>query len=132
MPVKQQDKKKRGRPAGKPKQTELSEPAAKALQEAESPPIQRSNGRWVKGQSGNPKGRAALPPALLALAHEAPAELAAIVHDPATPPRVKADICKWAAEMLHGKPRQQVDMEAQVESKSIIVELAGDLASWGE
>ena len=66
------------------------------------------------------------------MAKVAPKRLLEIAEAPGTPPRVQADIYKWMAEMAYGKPRQQVDMEAQVESKSIIIELAGELATWGE
>lgn len=85
-------------------------------------------GRFVKGQSGNPRGRAPLPPDFKNYAAESPARLRAICDDPATPVKVKADIEKWFAEMWYGKSPQALDIDAKVEQKPVIFAGEDDIA----
>lgn len=87
-------------------------------------------GRFVKGQSGNPNGRPALPPEMREYAREAPERLRAICDDKATPVKVRADIEKWFAEMVYGKASQAVDLEGKTFSEVKVVRFEGDLDEW--
>ena len=90
-----------------------------------------SKGRFVKGQSGNPKGRAALPPEFGSYAKEAPARLRQIADDPSTPVKVKADIERWFAEMYFGKAPQALDVDGKVEQQSgVTITFEGKLEEW--
>ena len=90
-------------------------------------------GRFVKGQSGNPRGRAPLPPDFKNYAAEAPARLREICDDPATPVKVRADIEKWFAEMWYGKSPQALDLEGKVENTGTqTIKFEGVLAEWAK
>lgn len=68
-------------------------------------------GQFVKGQSGNPKGRPGIPAEVRELAKEAPAKIKAMIDDETTPAKVRADLLKWSFEMVYGKAAQRVDMD---------------------
>jgi len=90
-------------------------------------------GRFTKGVSGNPRGRAPLPPEFKDYAKEAPARLREICDDPNTPVKVKADIEKWFAEMWYGKSPQALDVDGNINSKgSVVVEFKGKIAEWAK
>ena len=90
-------------------------------------------GRFVKGQSGNPRGRAPLPPDFKNYAAEAPARLREICDDPATPVKVRADIEKWFAEMWYGKSPQALDLEGSIENSGTMkVAFEGVLEEWSK
>ena len=100
---------------------------------ADAPANRDSAGRFVKGQSGNPRGRAPLPPDFKNYAAESPARLRAICDDPATPIKVRADIEKWFAEMWYGKSPQALDLEGKVESTGTqTIKFEGVLEEWSE
>ena len=100
---------------------------------ADAPANRDSAGRFVKGQSGNPRGRAPLPPDFKNYAAESPARLRAICDDPATPIEVRADIEKWFAEMWYGKSPQALDLEGKVESTGTqTIKFEGVLEEWSE
>lgn len=71
-----------------------------------------SKGRFVKGCSGNAKGKrsrtAAEAKALDALYERAWPVLIKLINDADTPPRVKADIAKFAIEQKDGKATQRI------------------------
>lgn len=99
----------------------------------ETPAGRDKTGRFVKGQSGNPRGRAPLPPEFKDYAREAPARLREICDDPATPVKVKADIEKWFAEMWYGKSPQALDIDGKVESTgATVIEFKGEIAEWAK
>lgn len=88
-------------------------------------------GRFVKGQSGNPRGRAPLPPEFKNYAKESPARLRSIADDPNTPVKIKADIERWFAEMWFGKAPQAVDMDGKIETAGTqVVKFEGVLDEW--
>lgn len=90
-----------------------------------------SAGRFVKGQSGNPRGRAKLPDNFKDYAAQAPDRLRAIAEDPATPVKIKADIERWFAEMWYGKAPQAVDLEGKVENLGTqTIKFEGVLDEW--
>ena len=92
-----------------------------------------AKGRFVKGQSGNPRGRAPLPPEFKEYAQEAPARLRAIADDPDTPVKVKADIERWFVEMWHGKAPQALDLDGKVETGGTqVVKFEGVLDEWSQ
>ena len=103
-----------------------------AKQEKKAEPAGRDKaGRFVKGQSGNPRGRAPLPPDFKDYAAQAPARLREICDDPATPVKVKADIEKWFAEMWYGKSPQALDLEGKVENLGTqTIKFEGVLDEW--
>ena len=106
---------------------------AKEKVEKEAPAGRDKSGRFVKGQSGNPRGRAPLPPDFKDYAKEAPARLRAICDDPATPVKVKADIERWFAEMWYGKSPQALDLEGKVETLGTqVVKFEGVLDEWSK
>lgn len=90
-------------------------------------------GRFVKGQSGNPRGRAPLPPEFKDYAKEAPARLREIADDPTTPVKIRADIERWFAEMWYGKAPQAVDVDGKVENTgTTVVKFEGEIAEWAK
>lgn len=90
-------------------------------------------GRFVKGQSGNPRGRAPLPPEFKNYAKESPSRLRAIADDPETPVKIRADIEKWFAEMWYGKSPQALDLDGSLENSGTVkVEFTGVLEEWSE
>lgn len=104
-----------------------------AKSKAESPAGRDKTGRFVKGQSGNPRGRAKLPDNFKDYAAQAPDRLRAIAEDPDTPVKIKADIERWFAEMWYGKAPQAVDLDGKVESTgTTVVEFKGEIAEWAE
>lgn len=90
-------------------------------------------GRFQKGVSGNPRGRAPLPPEFKDYAKEAPARLRAICEDPKTPVRVKADIEKWFTEMYYGKSPQAIDLDGALNTgTAVVVRFEGKLDEWSK
>lgn len=90
-------------------------------------------GRFVKGQSGNPRGRAPLPPEFKDYAKEAPARLREIADDPLTPVKIRTDIERWFAEMWYGKAPQAVDVDGKVENTgTTVVKFEGEIAEWAK
>lgn len=90
-------------------------------------------GRFQKGQSGNPKGRPTLPPEIKKYAKDAPDRLRAIADDEHTPVRLKAEIEKWFAEMYYGKSSQQVMLDGEVNNTgTVAVKFEGDLEEWAK
>jgi hypothetical protein len=96
-------------------------------------PAKRDNqGRFVKGQSGNPKGRPTLPKELIEYAKEAPERLREIA-DATESLKLKADIEKWFAEMYYGKASQRVDVEGKMDTiGSTVVKFEGELDEWSK
>ena len=90
-------------------------------------------GRFVKGQSGNPKGRPSLHPDIKKYANDSPKRLREIADDPNTPVRLKAEIEKWFAEMYYGKSAQQVTFDGEVGTKgTTVVKFEGELQQWAK
>ena len=90
-------------------------------------------GRFVKGQSGNPKGRPSLAPEIKKYAEQAPDRLKAIADDPTTPVRLRAEIEKWFAEMYYGKSPQQVSVDGEMNTTgTTVVKFEGELAEWAK
>lgn len=90
-------------------------------------------GRFVKGQSGNPKGRPSLPKEIKEYAQQAPERLRAIADDKATPVRLKAEIEKWFAEMYYGKSAQQVTLDGEVSNTgATTIKFEGELEEWAK
>jgi hypothetical protein len=97
----------------------------------EQPAGRDKAGRFQKGVSGNPRGRAPLPPEFKNYAAEAPTRLREICDDPATPVKVKVDIEKWFAEMWFGKAPQALDLDGKVENTgSQTIKFEGVLDEW--
>lgn len=104
-----------------------------AKENKEAPANRDNAGRFVKGQSGNPRGRAPLPPEFKDYAKEAPSRLRAICDDPDTPVKVKADIEKWFAEMWYGKSPQALDIDGKVENTGLtVIEFKGEISEWAQ
>lgn len=90
-------------------------------------------GQFVKGTSGNPLGRPGIPTKLKEYAKKAPDKLIEIVEQENTPPRLKADILRWMAEMVYGKAPQAVDMNAEVKGKNVtVVKFEGEISEWAK
>ena len=90
-------------------------------------------GRFVKGKSGNPKGRPGLPEELKKYAKESPKRLREIADDKNTPAKVKADIEKWFAEMYYGKSAQQVTLDGEVNNTgTTVVKFEGEIGEWAK
>lgn len=87
-----------------------------------------AKGRFIKGVSGNPRGRTPLPPKFADYAKQAPERLRAICDDPSTPVKVKADIEKWFAEMYFGKSPQALDLEGKMTVEPVVFTGADDIA----
>ena len=92
-----------------------------------------SKGRFVKGQSGNPRGRAPLPPEFKSYAEQAPDELWEIANAEDTPAKVRTEILKWFAEMWYGKAPQALDLDGKVETGGTqVVKFEGVLEEWSQ
>lgn len=88
-------------------------------------------GHFNKGHSGNPRGRAKLPPEFKNYAQQAPERLRAIADDPETPVKVKAEIERWFAEMWYGKAPQAMNLEGKVRGGGTqVIEFKGVLDEW--
>lgn len=97
----------------------------------ELPAGRDKSGRFQKGVSGNPRGRAPLPPEFSKYAKQAPERLRAIADDPDTPVKVKADIERWFAEMWFGKSPQALDIEGELNNNGKVeIEFKGALEEW--
>lgn len=96
-------------------------------------PERDSKGRFVKGTSGNPRGRAPLPKEFKEYAEKAPAELWAMANDKEISPRVRADILKWMSEMWFGKAPQALDLDGKVDTGGVqTIKFEGQLEEWSE
>lgn len=96
-------------------------------------PKRNAKGQFVKGTSGNPRGRAPLPEKFKEYAEQAPAELWAMANAVGTPAKVRADILKWMAEMWFGKAPQALDLDGKLDSGGTMkVKFEGKLAEWSE
>ena len=103
------------------------------MAEEKSPANRDKAGRFVKGQSGNPRGRAPLPPNFKEYAEKAPEELWAIANAEGTPVKVRTDILKWMSEMWFGKAPQALDLDGKVESTGTqTIKFEGVLEEWSE
>lgn len=91
-------------------------------------PERDSKGRFVKGTSGNPRGRAPLPKDFKEYAEKAPAELWAMANDKEISPRVRADILKWMSEMWFGKAPQALDLGGELNMKPVVFTGADEIA----
>ena len=89
-------------------------------------------GQFVKGKSGNPKGRKAIPQELKGFGKLAPQELYKIATNPKAGLKLRADIWRWFAEMFYGKPKQQQEMEVKGNGVPVTVSFKGDLEKWSE
>lgn len=90
-------------------------------------------GRFVKGQSGNPNGRPSLHPDIKKYAQDSPQRLRAIADNPNTPLRLKAEIEKWFAEMYYGKSAQQVTLDGELNNTgTTVVKFEGEIAEWAK
>lgn len=97
------------------------------------PAMRDKQGRFVKGQSGNPKGRPSLAPEIKQYAEQAPAKLKAIADDPTTPVRLKAEIEKWFAEMYYGKSPQQVSVDGEMNTTgTTTIKFEGEIEEWAK
>lgn len=104
-----------------------------ASEKKEKQPANRDkSGRFVKGQSGNPRGRPSLPAKFKDYAAQAPDRLRAIADDPKTPVKVRADIEKWFTEMYYGKSPQALDIEGNVQGGTTTIKFEGKLADWSK
>lgn len=96
-------------------------------------PERDSKGRFIKGTSGNPRGRAPLPKKFKEYAEKAPDELWAMANAERTPAKVRADILKWMAEMWFGKAPQALDLDGKLGNGGTMkVKFEGKLAEWSE
>lgn len=90
-------------------------------------------GRFIKGQSGNPNGRPSLHPDIKKYAQDSPQRLRQIADDPDTPVRLKAEIEKWFAEMYYGKSAQQVTLDGEVKNGgTTVVKFEGEIGEWAK
>lgn len=90
-------------------------------------------GRFIKGQSGNPNGRPGIPSQVRELAEKAPDRIEEMLNSPATPAKVRAQLLMWCYEVVYGKPRQSVDMEADVtQNTPLSVRFEGKLDEWSK
>ena len=90
-------------------------------------------GRFVKGQSGNPKGRPSLPKEIKTYAEQSPKRLREIADDANTPVKLKAEIEKWFFEIYYGKAAQQVTLDGEVGTTgATVVKFEGELAEWAK
>ena len=97
------------------------------------PANRTKTGQFKKGQSGNPKGRPALPEELKEYAKQSPKRLREIADDKNTPVKVRADIEKWFAEMYYGKSSQQVTVDGEVNNTGVtVVKFEGELGEWAK
>jgi hypothetical protein len=104
-----------------------------AAKKEKTAPKRNEKGQFVKGESGNPRGRTPLPPEFRQYAREAPDRLRAICDDPETPVKVRAEIERWFAEMWYGKAPQAVDLDGKVETGGTqVVEFKGVLEEWSQ
>lgn len=101
---------------------------------ADNTPANRDKqGRFKKGQSGNPNGRPTLHPDIKKYAEDSPQRLREIADDPNTPVRLRAEIEKWFAEMYYGKSAQQVNLDGKVENTgTTVVKFEGEIAEWAK
>lgn len=58
--------------------------------------------------------------------------LVAMMNDEKTQDKLRADIGKWLCEMEYGKPKQAVDMDAEVTGSEVSVRFEGELAEWAK
>ena len=97
------------------------------------PAIRDKQGRFIKGQSGNPKGRPSLHPDIKKYAEDSPKRLREIADAEDTPVRLKAEIEKWFAEMYYGKSAQQVTLDGEVGTTgTTVVKFEGELGEWAK
>lgn len=90
-------------------------------------------GRFIKGQSGNPNGRPSLHPDIKKYAADSPKRLREIADAEDTPVRLKAEIEKWFAEMYYGKSAQQVTLDGEVKNTgTTVVKFEGEIKEWAK
>ena len=97
------------------------------------PAIRDEQGRFIKGQSGNPNGRPSLHPDIKKYAADSPKRLREIADNPDTPVRLKAEIEKWFAEMYYGKSAHQVTLDGEVKNTgTTVVKFEGEIKEWAK
>ena len=95
--------------------------------------LRDSNGRFIKGESGNPGGRPKLPDEFKKYAEKAPAELWEIAIDPDANKTLRASILEWFSEMYYGKAVQQVGIDAEAKVAGVTpVKFEGVLDEWAK
>lgn len=113
----------------------MAETKKKAAAEKKKPmPAGRDEaGRFIKGVSGNPRGRAPLPEGFSDYAKQSPEKLWELVNDELTPAKVKADVLRWFAEMYYGKSPQALDIDGKLEGGGVqTIRFEGKLEDWAK
>lgn len=85
---------------------------------------------FVKGQSGNPSGRPAMPPEIRKMLYSAAPDalqlLMDTVADESTPKPLRIDCAKTLLDRAYGKPAQAVSVDASVGATVMTTQMTAD------
>ena len=88
-------------------------------------------GKFVAGGAPVSPGRPKKPPELKDAADQSLATLIKL-RDTTDSEKLKAEICRWLYEMQYGKAKQATEIEGNVNTGAIRVELEGDIDEWAK
>lgn len=92
-----------------------------------------SDGRFVKGVSGNPGGRPKKSARLLEMGEYAEEKMFEMMQNPKTPRGIRVDLYKYVHDKAFGRATQAVDMEAKGKmDMSTSIKFEGALDDWSE
>lgn len=92
-----------------------------------------ADGRFVKGQSGNPGGRPKKSDRLIEMGEYAEEQIFKTMQNPKTPRGIRVDLYKYVHDKVYGRATQAVDVDGKMNSTvSTTVKFEGVLDEWSE
>lgn len=120
--------------SGKKGKKKTAKKAGKSAEKGKAGGQARSaDGRFVKGQSGNPGGRPKKSDRLIEMGEYAEEQIFKTMQNPKTPRGIRVDLYKYVHDKVYGRATQAVDVDGKMSSTvATTVKFEGALDEWSE